>query len=83
VYSLRPYFGTVVNPAIQVPMNFHLMVIVRQDALVQSVDRAIRFWFEAVPANNTPNWAVRTKYTRRMETSTIRSRFSDGKPRHR
>lgn len=68
VYTLRRYFGTAVNPAIQIPMNFHLMVIVRQDALVDTVDKAIRFWFGAVAANNTPNWVMESHDTDRISS---------------
>jgi len=56
---LRNYYGTENNPGAQIPFNYHLLIQVRKDDLVYSVDRAIKFWFEVVPANNTPNWVVR------------------------
>jgi len=59
VFSLRNYYGTENNPGAQIPFNFHLLIQLRKNDLVYSVDRAIKFWFEVVPENNTPNWVVR------------------------
>lgn len=60
VFSLRDYYGYENNLGAQIPFNYHLLIQVRKDDLVYSVDRAIKFWFEVMPANNTPNWVVRT-----------------------
>lgn len=60
VYSLAPYYGNAINPGAQIPFNYHLLIQIRKNELFHSVDRAIRFWFEIVPSNNTPNWVVST-----------------------
>lgn len=58
VFSLSPYYGTADSAGSQIPFNYHLLIQLNKDDLVNSVDRAIKFWFEVVPANNTPNWVV-------------------------
>ncbi|XP_025411884.1 maltase A3-like [Sipha flava] len=58
VYSLRFYYGYANNPGAQVPFNYHLMIQVRRTDLAFSVERAIKFWFEVVSANNTPSWVM-------------------------
>lgn len=57
VFSITHYYGNATNPGVQVPLNYHLLTIVRKNDLVESVERAIQFWFE-VTGNNTPNWVV-------------------------
>lgn len=69
VFSLRNYYGTENNPGAQIPFNYHLLIQVRKDDLVYSVDRAIKFWFEVVPANNTPNWVMETHDTDRISSN--------------
>ncbi|KAL4097548.1 hypothetical protein QTP88_022306 [Uroleucon formosanum] len=69
VYSLRYYFGDENNPGAQIPFNYHLLIQVRKDDLVNSVDRAIKFWFEVTLANNTPNWVMETQDTDRISSA--------------
>jgi len=59
VFSLRDYYGNENDLGAQIPFNYHLLIQVRKNDLVYSVDRAIKFWFEVIPENNTPNWVVR------------------------
>ncbi|XP_026808057.1 maltase A3-like [Rhopalosiphum maidis] len=68
VFSLRDYYGNENNPGAQIPFNFHLLIQVRKNDLVYSVDRAIKFWFEVIPANNTPNWVMETHDTDRISS---------------
>ncbi|XP_060864731.1 maltase A3-like [Metopolophium dirhodum] len=68
VFSLRYYFGDENNLGAQIPFNYHLLIQVRKKDLVYSVDRAIKFWFEVIPANNTPNWVMETLDTDRISS---------------
>lgn len=74
VFSLRYYFGDENNPGAQIPFNYHLLIQVRKDDLVNSVDRAIKFWFEVTSANNTPNWVVRILIFIDLNKNRIRNR---------
>uniref|UniRef100_A0A2H8TXU8 alpha-glucosidase n=1 Tax=Melanaphis sacchari TaxID=742174 RepID=A0A2H8TXU8_9HEMI len=68
VFSLKKYYGNENNPGAQIPLNYHLLMHLRKSDLVRSVDRAIKFWFEVIPANNTPNWVMETIDTDRISS---------------
>lgn len=58
VFSVRRYYGNDSYPGTQLPFNYHLMTIVRKDDMIDSLSRAIEFWFDVIPAKFMPNWVV-------------------------
>ncbi|VVC30061.1 Hypothetical protein CINCED_3A024361 [Cinara cedri] len=68
VYSLAPYFGNSNHPGAQIPLNYHLLTIPRKEEIVESIDFAIQFWFDVIPANNTPNWVMESIDTDRISS---------------
>lgn len=58
VFSVRRYYGNDSYPGTQLPFNYHLMTIVRKDDMIDSLSRAIQFWFDVIPDKFMPNWVV-------------------------
>jgi len=58
IETLMKYYGNSTKPGAQIPFNFGLFGVVR-DNMVESMDKYIKSWLDNLPENAVSNWVVR------------------------
>ncbi|VVC33480.1 Glycoside hydrolase superfamily,Glycosyl hydrolase, family 13, catalytic domain [Cinara cedri] len=57
INTLMQYYGNITNPGAQIPFNFQLLGMDRNNLLEQT-EQGIKKWIENIPENMVPNWVI-------------------------